>query len=60
MVKIYMGPAVGVNWSHMQKGIKVSVPGSYWGGGINKIKNRTRGWFWYTMVVVPTVVPSFL
>ena len=42
IVKIYTGPVVDVNWDHMQKGIKVSVPGSYWGGGINKIKNRTR------------------
>ena len=33
-VKSYTGPAVDVKWSHMQKGIKVSPPGSYWGGGV--------------------------
>ena len=31
MVKSYTSPAVDLKWAHMQKGIKVSIPGSYWG-----------------------------
>ena len=38
MVNSDMGPAVYVKWAHMQKEIKVSIPGYYWEGSIKKIK----------------------